>query len=120
MLFILVDAMRADRLGCYGYDRPTSPNLDALAEEGVIFTDAVAPAAWTQVSIPSLMTGRRPREHGIGWTQEGDQVYMQHGTKLPMLAEVLHEHGYRTAAFCANQIVGKDTGRLIKHPADFI
>ena len=57
ILLIVVDTLRADHLGAYGYSRPTSPNNDALAEQGVVFEQAVSQAPWTAASIASLMTG---------------------------------------------------------------
>jgi len=109
IVLIIVDALRADRLGCYGYSRPTSPHLDALAAEGMVFTDAMAQAPETASSLPSLMTGWRAHEHGVGWAQRGDEVYAR-TTRLPTLAEILHRRGYATAAFCANPIIGPATG----------
>jgi arylsulfatase A-like enzyme len=110
IVLIVVDAMRADRLSCYGYDRPTSPNLDALAAEGVLFTDAMAQGAETVTSIPSLLTGRLPREHGVLWVQLDGKVYSGPGLRLPTLAEMLKKHGYVTAAISASPLVGPGIG----------
>jgi arylsulfatase A-like enzyme len=123
VLLIVVDALRPDRLECYGYARPTSPALNALAGEGIIFTDVTAQAAETMLSVPSLLTGRYPREHGTGWVQKGDTVYAQHGAALPTLAEVLRARGYQTAAFSANPIVGPSIGadrgfQKLEYPVD--
>ena len=56
ILLVLVDALRADHLGCYGYDRPTTPFLDRLAREGVLFEQAHAQATYTFASVPSILT----------------------------------------------------------------
>lgn len=84
LLLISLDTLRADHLGCYGYGRPTSPELDALAAGGVRFATAVAQAPWTRPSHRSLLTGVYPASHG--------------GLRPPLLAEVLWRAGYRTTA----------------------
>ena len=63
IVLITVDALRADHLGVYGYDRPTSPNLDALAREAAVVRDHVAQAPYTKASIASLFTARLPSSH---------------------------------------------------------
>ncbi len=60
VLFILVDTLRADRLGAYGYERDTSPNLDALAASGIRFAQQVSQSSWTKCSMSSLWTGLYP------------------------------------------------------------
>ena len=57
VLLIVVDTLRADHLSAYGYERQTSPVLDALASEGVVFENAVAQGSWTLPSMVSMMTG---------------------------------------------------------------
>lgn len=63
IILITVDALRADHLGVYGYGRPTSPNLDALARESAVIRDHIAQAAYTKASMASLFTGRFPSTH---------------------------------------------------------
>jgi len=58
VIWILLDALRAHNLSCYGYDRPTSPNIDKLANEGVLFEDNFTQGMYTTISVPSYMTGR--------------------------------------------------------------
>ena len=65
VVLITCDTLRADRLGVYGYDRPTSPRLDAFAREGVVFDTAYASAPWTRPALSSLMTGRYAEEVGV-------------------------------------------------------
>src|SRR5262249_30555817 len=60
VLVLLVDTLRADRLGCYGADPSPSPNLDALAAAGLVFTQAIAQSSWTLPSVASLFTGLHP------------------------------------------------------------
>ncbi len=110
VLLIVVDALRADRLGCYGYARETSPNLDALAAEGVLFQDVMAPADETSLSIPSLFTSLRPHEHGVWWDTEREQVRVSPGLRARSFAEILHDQGYVTGAISANQLVGSLLG----------
>ena len=61
----LVDVLRADHLGCYGYERPTSPNIDRFAQDAVLFEDAMAQSSYTKTSVASLFTGRFPHRHGV-------------------------------------------------------
>jgi len=96
VLLYVVDTLRADRLGCYGYPRPTSPAIDALAAEGVVFDRAIAQSSWTTPATATLLTGRIPSAHGA--VDVGAAIRPEVAT----LAEVLHARGYRTAAFVTN------------------
>ncbi|MEA2064429.1 MAG: sulfatase-like hydrolase/transferase [Gemmatimonadota bacterium] len=101
ILLIVMDAARADRLSCYGYQRPTTPNIDRLAAEGLRFTWAVSPSSWTLPSHASLFTGFLPCEHG---------THTQHAwlvERFPTLAELLKAQGYRTAGFSNNPQVDR-------------
>jgi arylsulfatase A-like enzyme len=100
ILFLVLDTQRVDRLSCYGYERSTSPNLDALAADATLFRHAYSPAQWTVPSHTSLFTGLYPSVHR---TQQSFSVVPK---ELPVLAERLHEGGYYTAAFCNNPLVG--------------
>ena len=71
LLLITADTLRADRLGAYGSTRGLTPQLDALAADGVVFTRAYAPASFTVPSVAALMTGRYPETLGI-WNNESD------------------------------------------------
>ena len=94
ILVVLVDTLRADHLSVYGYDRRTSPNLDRLAREGVLFENAFATSSWSLPSHASLLTGRYPYEQGADGMMLNDRYLT--------LGEALHARGYRTAAFSAN------------------
>jgi arylsulfatase A-like enzyme len=96
VVVVLIDTLRADHLGAYGYARPTSPNFDALAGGSVLFEGATAQAAWTKPSVASLMTGVYVHKHGV--VSNRDAL----GDAQPTLAEELRARGYRTAAFSAN------------------
>jgi arylsulfatase A-like enzyme len=92
IILIVVDALKPDHLGCYGYERPTSPYIDSLASGGVVFETAITHAPWTKVSFPSFLTSMYPFQHGISnW----ESVLPE---SLLTLAEFLKEEGYSTAA----------------------
>ena len=65
VLFVLVDTLRADHLGAYGYARPTSPRIDALAETGIRFEDHLAQSSWTKTSMSSIWTSLYPQHVGV-------------------------------------------------------
>lgn len=93
VILITSDSLRPDHLGCYGYMRATSPDIDRIASEGVIFTNTVTPGSWTMPSIPSLMTSTHPRVHRVML------VDRKLPSRLPLLAEVVRDAGFTTAAF---------------------
>jgi arylsulfatase A-like enzyme len=104
LLLVVLDAARADHFGCYGYDRPTTPNIDRLAEESVVFERAVSNASFTIGSVASLLSGLPPGRHGV---VDNGSVLSQ---KTTTLAEVLASRGYRTAAFTENPLIDRDFG----------
>jgi arylsulfatase A-like enzyme len=104
VVLVLIDTLRADHLGVYGYERPTSPNLDRLAGSAVVFEDAVAQAAWTKPSTASLLTGTYVHRHGVISTRDAL------GTRFRTLAEMLSREGYRTAGFSANPWITPEFG----------
>jgi arylsulfatase A-like enzyme len=93
VLLISVDSLRADRLGAYGHDRETSPTLDRLAAEGVLFERAISPTSWTLPSHVTLLSGRDPAKHGtVARTDRIDD-------EVPLLQEAFSRAGYETAGF---------------------
>jgi len=105
IVLIVVDTLRADHLGAYGYEYPTSPNIDRLAANGVLFTRASAPSSWTRPSIASLFTSRTPSEHGAVSFDRGLD------SDLPTLAQELRQAGYRTLGVTGNFVhVNAETG----------
>jgi len=96
VLVIVVDTLRADHLSTYGYARPTSPNLSRIADQGVLFDNAMAPSSWTLPSHASMLTGRYPHEHGACYM--GTSLLPQYAT----LGEAFQRLGYRTAGFSAS------------------
>lgn len=97
VVLIILDTLRADRLGCYGFNQPTSPKLDALAATGVRFEHVLTQSTWTRPSIGSFLTSRFPRELGI--YLERDQILPD---RFVTLAEALKAHGYKTIGLTAN------------------
>jgi len=106
LLLISLDTLRADHLGCYGYERPTSPFLDAFADRATLFTDAQTVAPYTLPSHVSLFTGLLPPSHGIldGGTDRLD------ATVVPYLPKLLADAGWVTAAFTGGGFVSPDYG----------
>ena len=100
IVFIVLDTHRVDRLGCYGYKRGTSPNLDAFARTATVFENAAAPAQWTIPSHASMFTGQPPSAH---LTLQADDAL---DSRFETLAERLAGWGYRTLGFCNNPLVG--------------
>ncbi len=95
ILLVILDTVREQELSLYGYTRPTTPELENLARNAIVFDNAFATAPWTLTSHASLLTGRYPVELSTGWRNPLDQ-------KAPTLAAVLAARGYNTAGFVAN------------------
>jgi arylsulfatase A-like enzyme len=105
VLIIIVDTLRADHLSPYGYARDTSPYLNQLARQGVLFQNAIAPSSWTLPSHASMLTGAYPNDTHV----ETDMDDLS--STWPTLGNALSKHGYRTAAFSANyQFFSRDRG----------
>ncbi len=96
VIVYLIDALRADHLGCYGYPKAVSPAIDAFARQAVLFENAISQSSWTRSSVASIFTGLWPLTHG---TNRRNQVLSDAALTLP---EILRDHGYRTAAFIGN------------------
>ncbi len=115
VLIVTYDTTRADRIGCYGNDRARTPAVDRLAQEGILFSQALAPSPTTLPSHSSLMTGLYPFHHGA----RANNTFHLDG-KHTTLAEVLSENGYATAgvisAFVLDEQFGIDQG--FKHYDD--
>jgi len=113
VVIILVDALRYDHLGCYGYHRDTSPNIDALSRRGRVFTNAVSQATWTKPSVTSLFVSDYVSGHNITrYSREFDVEGADN--VLPdtavTLAEVMSENGYTTAGIIGNNFIQKGFG----------
>lgn len=115
LVLVVIDCLRADHLSCYGYNRPTTPTIDSLGEQGVTWRNAHSTSSWTKPSIASLLTGLFPCQHGvlrgvkrskgrIGTTT--DILISEHQT----IAGVLSNNGWRCAAFLNNVQCEEYTG----------
>jgi arylsulfatase A-like enzyme len=98
IILIVVDALRPDHLGCYGYGLPTSPVIDRLAADGTVFETAISQASWTKASFASLLTSRYPFQTGVT-----DWFSVLPDT-VPTLQETLAAEGYETT--CVINMVG--------------
>lgn len=115
ILVVVLDTVRADRTSTYGYGRPTTPQLDAIAAAGTVFEDTTAPASWTWPSHASLFTGEPPWVHGARVAQVekeamGEIMVTPMRRDLPTLAQRLGEAGYRTVALASNTWLSDDLG----------
>ena len=107
VLLVSIDTLRADHLGAYGYHRRTTPNLDTLAAEGVLFERAYTPSSWTLPAHATMLTGLYPAHHGVRFadvirflnSRSTDVL----GAANVTLAEMLAAGGYSTAAFTSNR-----------------
>src|SRR5450631_344078 len=103
VFLITIDTLRADHVGCYGYKQVETPGLDALAADGVRFTQAFTHSPITNTSHITILTGLLPSVHGV--TVFGVPLSPQHVTA----AELLKKHGYQTAAFIGAVILDSNT-----------
>jgi arylsulfatase len=99
VLLLVVDTLRADHLGCYGYPRPTSPNLDALAARGVLFEQVTAQSSWTLPSMSSMLAGKYLTAHR-----------MRPDPEHALLAESFAAAGYHTVGIVANTLLRAEDG----------
>jgi arylsulfatase A-like enzyme len=104
VLFLVVDALRADHLGCYGYDRATSANLDALADGGVLFLNAYAQGSRTKEATASMVTSLYASTHGVC---DFSSVLP---SSAPTMMEIAKSAGFRTAVLSANSLVSPTFG----------
>jgi arylsulfatase A-like enzyme len=104
VLLITIDTLRADHLGAYGYERATTPNLDELAEQSVVFESAQASSSWTLPAVASLLTSQYASSHGA----------VGNDTPVPeaalTLAEVLRPRGWASAAVVSHIFVSRRYG----------
>lgn len=102
IVLITIDALRPDRLGCYGHNKNTSPTIDRLARQGVVFDNAISQGSITFTSLPSLLTSTYPSTTGIY-----SMHHKRHARRLKKRAtfsRVLRQAGYRTAFFSAHPL----------------
>jgi hypothetical protein len=110
VVLLTVDALRADHVSAYGYDRATTPNIDALARAGTLFTAAYCPTPHTSYSISSMMTGKYLRPLlALGLGQDSE-TWAQH----------LRRYGWRTAAFYPPAVFFIDESRFTRFEAEHL
>ena len=117
VLLIVIDTLRSDHVGAYGYPYPTTANIDRLATRSVVFETAVSQAPWTAPAIASLFTGLYPSVHGLDGGIRWSEPATSNGGNLPFavqktlppghqtMAELFHRAGYTTAGFVSNLYV---------------
>jgi choline-sulfatase len=105
LLLITIDTLRPDRLGCYGYSKIETPNLDRLARSGALFENAVTPTPLTAPSHASIFTGLYPTAHKVRDTG-GFILDSAH----PTLAVILRQQGWDTAAFVGASVLKRHFG----------
>ena len=104
VLILVMDTARAQSLSCYGYERATSPNLDALTADSVLYERAIAPGCWSLPSQLSLLTGLFPSKHGA------HELHLSYPHHYPTLPEVLREAGYATLGISPNSWMSDEFG----------
>jgi len=114
VIFIIMDATRADHLSCYGYHRKTSENIDRIAEQGTLYEQCISPASWTLPSLASFFTGLHPKSHRV----TSKNLILR--ASYPNLTVQLKKAGYRTQGFSCNAWVGEFSGldRGFEHVED--
>lgn len=100
----VLDAVRPDHLSCYGYSTKTTPNIDRIAQEGVLFENAFSAAPWTPPSHASIFTGMYPSQHGV----LGKNLYLD--KEIPTMAQTFSSMGYETLGICRTPWVSSQTG----------
>ena len=104
-VLLSIDTCRADRLGCYGYWRNTTPRIDAMADRGILFENTISPAPMTLPSHSSMLTGTNPPYHDIH-----DNLNSQLSPSNVTLAEILSKHGFTTAAIVSATVLEAQFG----------
>lgn len=113
VVVVLLDTLRADHLGAYGHERPTTPNIDAFARRNVTFMHAYTAAPWTPPSVASIFTGLYLSSHGMAPPNNREQArstIFKLNDKLFTMAELLKAKGYRTAAVSPNPWINTEFG----------
>lgn len=104
ILIVVLDALRADHVGCYGYERNTTPNLDAFARKCVVYANCYATSSWTKPSVTSLLSGLDCQAHGV------NRPFDKLPPDIPYLPCLLQERGYMTGMFAGNPYICRQEG----------
>ncbi|MDP8254998.1 MAG: sulfatase [Candidatus Alcyoniella australis] len=104
VVLISIDTLRADHLGCYGYERAFTPVLDRLAEEGVLFEQVASLSPWTLASHVTMLSAQNPLAHGV------TSIRLRIPQRTFLLQELLSNAGYATGAAVSNFLLSPDYG----------
>jgi arylsulfatase A-like enzyme len=104
VIILGIDTLRPDHLGCYGYQRDTSPNIDRLASRGTLFLNNISQAPWTLPSFGSLFTSLYPHQHGVTSTLSVIR------DTFPTLATIMRDNGYSTGAILNSRLFNPEFG----------
>jgi arylsulfatase A-like enzyme len=104
VIVLLLDTARAQNFSCYGYARPTSPAIDAIAAEGVLYEQAISTGCWSLPAQVSLLTGMFPSKHGA------HELHLSYAHPYPLLPEVLRQAGYCTLGVSPNSWMSDEFG----------
>ena len=105
IVLISMDTTRADYLSCYGYRHKTTPNIDDLAKEGILFENVISPIPLTLPAHSSMFTGTIPPYHGVH-----DNTYYKLASSNITLSEILKEVGFTTSAFISSFVLDSQFG----------
>jgi arylsulfatase A-like enzyme len=104
VLLIVVDTLRADHVGCYGYQRETTPSIDILAGDSLVFKQAISAAPWTAPSLASLMTSKNPAV--MGYKQDAPKL----DEEILTLAEIFKHNGYASKGIISHVFASSSFG----------
>lgn len=113
VLLVLIDALRPDMLGAFGYPRGTSPNFDRLASQGVLFEECRSTSTWTKPALASLFSGVGPIVHGVekgGMSDSHARLVPALSSSFETLAELFRRHDFTTVTFTGNPHLAEETG----------
>jgi arylsulfatase A-like enzyme len=96
MIFLMIDTLRADHMGAYGYDKAVTPHLDALAAESILFTNSLTQSSWTKPSVATMLTSLYPSSHKTIYKKSA----LPHAAVT--LPEILSTNGYVAGGFANN------------------
>lgn len=102
VVLITIDTVRPDHLGCYGHSKPTSPNIDRIASEGTVFTQAFTNGSYTKAAFPPILSSTYASMYGGPFYDVASQ--------RPLVAGILNRRGYATAGVTANPLLGATVG----------
>lgn len=112
VILVVVDTLRADHLGLYGYERDTSPELDKWASQGMVFEQALAPSPWTLPTFGSILTGLSPSQHAAGLRVRSAERWQRAplSSDVGTLPEILRQNGFATGAIVNNPFLREHFG----------